>query len=40
MLTIEDTKVLDDFKKAPTRFASLYSVCLNLNKMRIGDTET
>ena len=40
MLTIEDNKVLDDFKKAPMRFASLYSICLNLNKIKIGDTET
>jgi len=40
MLTLEDSKVLDDFKYAPSRCASLYSVCLNLNKLRIGETET
>ena len=39
MLTIEDRKVLDDFKKAPMAFASLYNICLNFNKMLIGDTE-
>jgi len=40
MLTIEDRKVLDDFKKAPMAFASLYYIRLNLNKIRIGKTET
>jgi len=39
MLTIEDRKVLYDFKKAPMAFASLYNICLNFNKMLIGDTE-
>ena len=38
MLTIEDLKVLDDIKEAPMRFARLYSVCLNLFQLRIGDT--
>jgi len=40
MLTIEDNKVLDDFKKAPMRFASLYSLYLNLNKISIEETES
>jgi len=39
MLTIEDSKVFADFKYAPNRFASLYSVCLNLNKLKIRETE-
>jgi len=39
MLTIEDRKVLDDFKKAPMAFASLYNIYLNFNNILIGDTE-
>jgi len=40
MLTIEDRKILDDFKKTPMAFASLYNICLNFNKILIGDIET
>jgi len=39
-LNIEDSKALDDFKKASKRFDSLYSFSLNLNTKRIGDNET
>ena len=39
MLTIEDRKILDDFKKAPMAYASLYNICLNFNKLLIGETE-
>ena len=39
MLTIEDRKVLDDFKKAPMAFAGLSNIFLNFNKILIGDTE-
>jgi len=40
MLTIENPNVLDDYQKDPMRFANVNSVCLNLNKISIGDTET
>ena len=40
MLTIEDGKVLADFKLTPNKFARLYSICVNFNKLMIGDTET